>query len=38
MNPKMVLLAILVTALLYFVFVIPFMEGTGPVVPRSEQD
>jgi type II secretory pathway component PulF len=35
MYPKLLLLAILMAALVYFVFVVPQLEGTGPVVPRN---
>ena len=35
MNLKLLLIAILITAFVYFVFVVPLMEGPGPVVPRN---
>jgi hypothetical protein len=34
MNLKLLLLGLLVVALVYFVFIVPGMEGRGPVVPR----
>jgi hypothetical protein len=34
MSMKLLFAALLVVALVYFVFVVPSMEGTGPVVPR----
>jgi type II secretory pathway component PulM len=37
MNAKMLLLAILLAALVYFVFVVPLFEQTGrPVIPRGQ--
>jgi hypothetical protein len=37
MNTKIPLLAILVAALVYFVFVVPLFEQTGrPVIPRGQ--
>jgi hypothetical protein len=35
MSPKLLLAALLIAALVYFVFVVPSMEGTGTVVPRG---
>lgn len=37
MNLRMVLLAILIAAAAYFVFVVPRMEGDKTVVPRASQ-
>jgi hypothetical protein len=36
MSPKLLLTALLIVALVYFVFVVPSMEGTGTVIPRGQ--
>jgi hypothetical protein len=36
MNPRLLLATLLIVALIYFVFVVPSMEGTGTVVPRGQ--
>lgn len=35
MNLKLLLAALLIIAFVYFVFVVPDMEGGSPVVPRG---
>ena len=37
MNLKMLLMALLIIGIVYYIFYVPLIEGTGsPVVPRTE--
>jgi hypothetical protein len=38
MNPRILLMGLLIAALAYFVVVVPKMEGEGTVVPRASHE
>jgi hypothetical protein len=37
MTFRLFVLTLLIVAFVYFAFIVPGMEGTGPVVPRTEK-
>ena len=37
MSLRLLGMTLLIVAFVYFAFIVPGMEGTGPVVPRTEK-